>query len=145
MMFILKKVWCEGGNEGRWVKWVGEKGCQTENTHLECFTAAEKWVLLARSIYYDTAYLKTIVKRKTAHYSSSNAMCHSLLKLAGFLLHQLRQEICFCYMLKCLDFSEFGSSAHASPICQWSCLGHVGSAESPGLHLHKLRAASCSE
>lgn len=54
----------EGEEEGGW----REKGCQTENTHLECFSAAEKWALLPRSIYYDTAYLKTIVKKKTTHY-----------------------------------------------------------------------------
>lgn len=77
------------------MKRVGEKACQTENIHLECFTATEKRVLLARSIYYDTAYLKTIVKKKTAHYSSSNASCCSLLRLAGFVLYQPRQVIWF--------------------------------------------------
>lgn len=94
-VYFEKKFGVREGEEGRWVKRVGEKGCQTENTHLECFSAAEKWALLPRSIYYDTAYLKTIVKKKTAHYSSSNAACSSLLRLAGFVLHQPRQVIWF--------------------------------------------------
>lgn len=48
------------------MKRVGEKGCQTENMHSGVFSAAEKCIVLPRSIYYDTVSLKTIVEKRTA-------------------------------------------------------------------------------
>lgn len=93
-----------------WTEWK-RRAVKQETCALECFCAAEKWAVLPRSIYYDTASLKTMVEKRSAHHASITMQCAmAYLDSLVFTPSAQTDDLVSLISQKCLDF-ELGDSA----------------------------------